>query len=71
MPTLGETRVRTTVNPANDSKVDQFKQAYAKLIDSIEELRGLEGIHQRLVSEAQTNTEAAAMWAVKAVTSNL
>ena len=71
MPTLGEKRVRTTFNPANDDKVSQFKQAYAKLIDSLEELRNQEGIDQRLVSEAQTNTEAAAMWAVKAVTSNL
>ena len=63
--TLGEARVRTTFNPANDSVVDQIKQKSAELIDLCETLKEKDG---RLASLAQTSYEEAEMWAVKAAT---
>lgn len=75
--TLGEARVRTEFNPSNDSKVDQFKQKSAELINLIEELKAeksnnganvMNGEFVRLCSLAQTDFESAAMWAVKAAT---
>ena len=63
--TIGEQRVRTTFNPANDSVVDQIKQKTAELIDLCEGLKAKDG---RLASIAQTEYENAAMWAVKAAT---
>lgn len=82
--TLGEARVRTTFNPANDSVVDQIKQKSAELIDLLQAVRNDEvsktydktpehlqaqsGEKLRLISLAQTGYEEAAMWAVKAAT---
>jgi hypothetical protein len=63
--TIGESRVRTTFNPSNDSTVDQIKQKSAELINLCEELKAKDG---RLASLAQTEYESAAMWAVKAAT---
>lgn len=84
MPTLGESRVRTSFNPANDSIVDQIKQKSAELIDLLQAVRNDEtsktydkspevmkevsGEVFRLISLAQTTYEEAAMWAVKAAT---
>jgi hypothetical protein len=64
-PSIGESRVRTTFNPSNDSVVDQIKQKTAELINLCEDLKGKDG---RLASLAQTEYESAAMWAVKAAT---
>lgn len=66
--TIGEKRVRTSFNPANDSIVDQIKQKSAELIDICEKLKD-SNKDGRLVSLAQTAYEEAAMWAVKAATS--
>lgn len=63
--TIGEQRVRTSFNPAQDSMVDQIKQKSAELINLCEELKSKDG---RLASLAQTSYEEAAMWAVKAAT---
>lgn len=63
--TIGETRVRTSFNPSNDSIVDLLKQKSAELINLCEQLKSKDG---RLASLAQTAYEEAAMWAVKAAT---
>lgn len=63
--TIGELRVRTKFNPSENEVVDQIKQKTAELINLCEELKGKE---PRLASIAQTEYEAAAMWAVKAAT---
>lgn len=60
---LGELRVRTSFNPSADSVVDQIKQKSAELIDLCETLKSLD---PRLASLAQTAYEEAAMWGVKA-----
>jgi hypothetical protein len=82
-PTLGEGRVRTRFNVANDSgirsNVDATKQDTAMLIDRCE--AGIQNVANRedltpkakseairLWSLAQTAYEQAAMWAVKAET---
>lgn len=64
-PTIGESRVRTSFNPSNDSVVDQIKQHTAALINLCEGLKSKDG---RLAATAQTAYEEAAMWAVKAAT---
>lgn len=63
--TIGEQRVRASFNPSSNSVVDQIKQQTAELIDLCETLKPLDG---RLASLAQTAYEEAAMWAVKAAT---
>ena len=63
--TVGEIRVRTQFNPNNNSVVEEIKQKTAELINLCESLKSLDG---RLASMAQTDYEAAAMWAVKAAT---
>ena len=66
--TLGETRVRTTFNPSNNSTVDVIKQKTAELINICEELKA-QGKDARTLALAQTAYEKAAMWAVKGATS--
>lgn len=63
--TIGELRVRVNFNPAGDSVADLIKQKTAELINLCEELKTLD---PRLASIAQTEFESAAMWAVKAAT---
>ena len=63
--TLGEERVRVSFNPSGDNVVDKIKQLSADLIDLCE---GLKGNDPRLAALAQTQYEQAAMWAVKAAT---
>lgn len=74
---LGEDRVRTKDNPSADGTVDQIKQKTAELIDLCEKLKpgslgdmppGFCGEQARLAAIAQTAYEEAAMWAVKAAT---
>jgi hypothetical protein len=74
--TLGEKRVRTTFNPANDSAVQHIKERAAELINYIndnvnapEDLPKEDlGEFVRLKSLAMTDLESAAGWAVKAAT---
>lgn len=63
--TLGEVRVRTSFNPSDSTLVDQIKQKTAELINLVDTVREKD---PRLVAQAQTTYEAAAMWAVKAAT---
>jgi len=64
---IGSDRVRESFNPSQDNMVDKIKRYTADLIDLCEDLRPLDG---RLASLAQTAYEEAAMWAVKAATTN-
>lgn len=73
MPTLGETRVRTSFNPSATGSVDQIKQRSAELIDIASTLPKPDDAKQhgeffRLTALAMTAYEEAAMWAVKAAT---
>jgi hypothetical protein len=69
---LGEDRVRVKFNPSDDSVVSQIKQKTAELIDLCETPRmGQDRAEtRRLWSKAQTAYEEAAIWAVKAATSD-
>jgi len=67
---LGEDRVRTKFNPSADTMVDRIKNQSAELIDLCEELKTTPGEQTRLAALAQTAYEEAAMWAVKAATTN-
>lgn len=83
-PSLGERRVRTTFNPANNGIVDKIKQKSAELIDICAAIKhedvqmllkmnqpsfeAVYGEKHRLLALAQTAYEEAAMWAVKAAT---
>lgn len=62
---IGEQRVHTKFNPDANGTVDEIKQKTAELINLCETLKEKDG---RLASIAQTEYEAAAMWAVKAAT---
>ena len=64
---LGAQRVRESFNPSKDNIVDKIKRYTADLIDLCEELKPLD---PRLAALAQTSYEEAAMWAVKAATTN-
>jgi hypothetical protein len=72
--TIGENRVRVKFNPSADGMVDKIKQKSAELIDLVEEMKlasqkvGSQSEVIRLCSLAQTHYEDAAMWAVKAAT---
>jgi hypothetical protein len=62
---IGALRVRESFNPSKDNMVDKIKRYTADLIDLCEDLKQLD---PRLASLAQTAYEEAAMWAVKAAT---
>lgn len=62
---IGAHRVRESFNPSKDNMVDKIKRYTADLIDLCEDLKHLD---PRLASLAQTAYEEAAMWAVKAAT---
>jgi hypothetical protein len=69
--TFGQRAVGLSFNPSQDAAVDEIKQAYAKIIDLLDELRtenpyGKE--QARLCSVAITQAQDAQMWAVKAIT---
>lgn len=64
-PSLGETRVRASFNPAGDKTVEEFKTKIAELIDLVELIKGLD---PRLAAMAQSSLEIACMWAVKLAT---
>ena len=70
----GAFRVRESFNPSADSLVDKIKRHTADLIDLCEDMKqddtGSITVNEqrRLVALAQTAYEEAAMWAVKAAT---
>ena len=76
---IGAFRVRESFNPSGDSVVDKIKRYTADLIDICEDFKKSDGSitdsatrneQARLASLAQTHYETAAMWAVKAATTN-
>lgn len=67
MTTIGEYRVGIDFNPSGDDLVGRIKRAAADLVDLIGTVPG-DGERARLRALAQTATEEAAMWAVKAAT---
>jgi len=70
--TLGESRVRTSFNPANASLVDSIKQKTAELIDLVNSIDNTSnGELARVKSLAMTEFESAGHWAVKAATFGL
>lgn len=72
--TYGERAVGLTFNPSSNGDVDNLKQAYAKIIDIMNDYRqgylarGDNSEVIRLCSIAITEAQTAQMWAVKAVT---
>lgn len=72
--TKGEIRVGATFNPSGDPLVAELKAAAAQLIDLIDRIVDETDAgmpmpeRRRLKAIAQTATEEAAMWAVKAAT---
>ena len=68
--TYGEKAVGLTFNPSGDTDVRIAKKAYAQIIDLLDALRkeAKSGEQSRLYSIAITETQAAQMWAVKAIT---
>jgi hypothetical protein len=71
---IGAYRVRESFNPSGENVVDKIKRYTADLIDLCEDFKkSNEGDKHgnekaRLAALAQTNYEQAAMWAVKAAT---
>jgi hypothetical protein len=67
--TKGEYRVGADFNPSGNEVVARVKELAAKLIDLVETIDGAGDVEvARLRALAQTETESAAMWAVKAAT---
>lgn len=72
--TYGEKAVGLTFNPSNNGDVQELKQAYARIIDHMDDFRkgyitrGDNPEMVRLCSIAITEAQTAQMWAVKAVT---
>lgn len=68
-PTLGESRVRTTFNPSDDSNVQNIKERAAEFINYVDNnIEVTDGESARLKALALTAIEEAAMWAVKGAT---
>jgi hypothetical protein len=69
MMTKGEYRVGISFNPSGDDMVGALKSVAASFIDLVETIDGTGNPEVgRLKALAQTEIEAAAMWAVKAAT---
>lgn len=71
--TYGEKAVGLTFNPSGDTDVHNAKAAYARIIDTMYELRRTASAagkseQARLASIAITEAQTAQMWAVKALT---
>jgi len=72
---IGAQRVRESFNPSENNLVDKIKRYTADLIDLCEDLKNsapepVVKEQARLACLAQTAYEEAAMWAVKAATTN-
>jgi hypothetical protein len=63
--TLGQKRVQRNFNPSANPQVENIKEAYATLIDNLEESRNER--NGREISIAQTDAETSCMYAVKAL----
>lgn len=66
--TFGEKAVGLAFNPSGDQTVHELKEAYAKVIDILNDMRSDRSEKARLASIAITEAQGAQMWAVKAAT---
>jgi len=68
--TFGEKAVGLTFNPSNDPQVQACKEAFAAIIDNLNDLRNStqDGERKRILSIAITEAQTAQMWAVKGIT---
>ena len=66
--TFGEKAVGLNFNPSGDQTVHELKEAYAKVIDILNDMRSDRSERARLASIAKTEAQGAQMWAVKAAT---
>ena len=66
--TFGEKAVGLIFNPSGDQTVHELKEAYAKVIDILNNMRSDRSEKARLASIAITEAQGAQMWAVKAAT---
>ena len=66
--TFGEKAVGLTFNLSGDQTVRELKEAYAKVIDILNNMRSDRSEKARLASIAITEAQGAQMWAVKAAT---
>lgn len=68
--TFGEKAVGLTFNPSNDADVQAIKERFAKIIDTLNDLRTAapDGEVKRMLSLAITDAQTAQMWGVKGVT---
>lgn len=66
----GEKAVGLTFNPGGNPKVNEIKEQFAKVIDTMNDARleSNDGEVKRMMSVAITEAQTAQMWAVKAVT---
>jgi hypothetical protein len=67
---FGEKAVGLSFNPSGNAAVDNYKRAFADLIDMLNEDRARSGDPEvkRMCSVAITEAQTAQMWAVKAIT---
>ena len=68
--TFGQKAVGLNFNPSGDDAVGQAKQKFADAIDQLHDLRSTTESPEvkRMCSVAITESQAAQMWAVKAIT---
>jgi len=68
--TFGEKAVGLTFNPSGDICVEAVKEAYAHVIDALNNLREVSASSEvkRMLSIAITEAQTSQMWAVKAIT---
>ena len=68
--TYGQKAVGVRFNPSGKNEVDEIKDAYASLIDQLNNLRNStdNSEKKRQYSVAITEAQTSQMWAVKAVT---
>jgi hypothetical protein len=63
--TLGQKRVQRNFNPTANPHVENLKEMYANIIDTLETLRN--EVNGREISIAQTEAETSCMYAVKSL----
>ena len=63
--TLGQKRVQRNFNPTANPKIEDLKETYAKIIDTLETNRNEK--NGREISIAQTEAETSCMYAVKSL----
>lgn len=71
--TFGERACGVSFNPGGLASVNEIKEKFARLVDTLNNYRQSETDPEvkRMLSIAITETQTAQMWAVKAVTWNL